>query len=455
MAFRRFKSATALVAIAMLAQAVPAYAQIAKDQFQQGIAAYEKSDFARAAKLWEPLADEGEVEAMRNLAQLYRLGLGVRKNNRKAFALYKAAADKGLVEAQVNTAFLYLTGEGVDKDPKEAALWFARAADQGDALAQFNLGLMYEKGVGVEQDRELARELYQLAGNQGQVRALARLDALEDSDPLTGTANIGRAEAIAREDMRSPDPTRKPGLAAKPAEKDAPLNDGPSAAEVAAAAKAEADEKAKAEAASREARATVQPRVKDPVQAESELPAADGKPVLIMRRSESAPKAATAETTVTAPRSKGPAMAGKLEKKAESEDASPLRTKAPQPKRQLVSLPAASELPATGVGRNARSASIAQIKRGERAYNEGNFKLALQLIEPLAADGMPIAQFWLGRMYNRGEGVRLDRFEAFSLWRSAASNGSARAATALANLASRFDPLELQSAEAYHARRGQ
>ena len=83
----------------------------------------------------------------------------------------------------------------------------------------------------------------------------------------------------------------------------------------------------------------------------------------------------------------------------------------------------------------------------EAAYARGDFRQTLDLLVPLARGGMPHAQFMLGRMFNRGEGVKLDRYEAYSLWRSAAASGSEQAATALANFSTRFAPSELARAE--------
>ena len=80
----------------------------------------------------------------------------------------------------------------------------------------------------------------------------------------------------------------------------------------------------------------------------------------------------------------------------------------------------------------------------------GEFRRTLDLLVPLARGGMPHAQFMLGRMFNRGEGVNIDHFQTYSLWRSAASKGSERAATALANFAGRFASEELARAEAFY-----
>jgi len=100
-----------------------------------------------------------------------------------------------------------------------------------------------------------------------------------------------------------------------------------------------------------------------------------------------------------------------------------------------------------------QDSTVNLLLRGEAAYGARDYVQARQIFATLAQRNVPLAQFWLGRMYNRGEGVQLDRFEAYSLWRVAAQNGSTRAATALVNLSSRISANELRAAEAYHLSR--
>jgi uncharacterized protein len=74
---------------------------------QDGISAYNKSDYAAAFRLFAPLAEHGDLEAQNYLGLLY---------------------DKG---------------QGVQQDTKKAAYWYNKAADQGYAMAQNNLGSLY------------------------------------------------------------------------------------------------------------------------------------------------------------------------------------------------------------------------------------------------------------------------------------------------------------------------
>ena len=103
--------------------------------FQDGLKAYNQSDYATALRIWLPLAEQGNA-----LAQ---------------FSLGK----------------LYYSGQGVPQDFAVAAEWYLRAALQGVAEAQYVLGAMHDKGHGVKKDPAMAAILYLLAAEQGIVEA--------------------------------------------------------------------------------------------------------------------------------------------------------------------------------------------------------------------------------------------------------------------------------------------
>lgn len=150
----------------------------ARADFDAGLAAYDRGDFAAAFAEWEPLAKDGDPAAERNLGQLYRRGLGVPQDFATAAKWYRRAAYKGLPGAQVNLAMAYFRGQGVSENAKEAARWFQAAAHQGHAIAQYNLGLMYARGMGVAKDDGRALGWLNLAaksGHPGAVDALSRL----------------------------------------------------------------------------------------------------------------------------------------------------------------------------------------------------------------------------------------------------------------------------------------
>lgn len=147
--------------------------------FAQGVRAYEAGDHKAALDAWLPLAERGDVAAMRNVGHLYRWGQGVEKDVPQAMQWYRKAAETGFARAQANLAAIYLQGdEGVPIDYPEARKWFEAAARQGHAVAQYNLGLMYELGLGVEKNDAVALGWYNNAAKAGQPDALERLSLL-------------------------------------------------------------------------------------------------------------------------------------------------------------------------------------------------------------------------------------------------------------------------------------
>ena len=135
--------------------------------FEDGLAAYERKDYATAIKLWRPLAEQGNENAQFNLGTMYDMGRGVTKDDKEAVRLYRLAAEQGLAVAQFNLGNAYTNGQGVLQDYKEALKWYRLAADQGDTDAQSNIGVMYGKGRGVLQDYVRAHMWYNLASAAG------------------------------------------------------------------------------------------------------------------------------------------------------------------------------------------------------------------------------------------------------------------------------------------------
>lgn len=125
------KKATTLCKRAANAGFVPAQATLAAL-----FARAKKHD--RAVHWWALAAEQGDLEALFNVGQSYRLGLGVEKDEAKAFAMLLKAAQGGLAAAQSRVGLAYATGEGAVLDPIEAAKWFELAARAGDTAAVAN-----------------------------------------------------------------------------------------------------------------------------------------------------------------------------------------------------------------------------------------------------------------------------------------------------------------------------
>lgn len=67
-------------------------------------------------------------------------------------------------------------------------------------------------------------------------------------------------------------------------------------------------------------------------------------------------------------------------------------------------------------------------------YEDGNFAEAFEKLLPLAEQGDETAQFTLGIMYSRGQGVAQNDIEAVRWYRSSAEQGNASAQNNLARM---------------------
>jgi len=132
---------TTLVASGLLALAL--FGAATAGPLEDGVAAYQRDDFATAMRIWRPLADQGDAVAQNNLGVMYANGQGVPQDYAQALIWTRKAANQGDAVAQNNLGVMYRDGEGVALDYAQAMIWFRKAADQGDAVAQNNLGGIY------------------------------------------------------------------------------------------------------------------------------------------------------------------------------------------------------------------------------------------------------------------------------------------------------------------------
>jgi uncharacterized protein len=139
---------------------------VSADPLEDGIAAYQRGDFASALRLFQPLAEQGDASAQSNLGVMYEQGRGVAQNYREAMRWFRLAAMQGDASAQSNLGVMYFKGQGIAQDFREAMKWYRLGAGQGNAEAQFNLGVMYEQGRGVPQDLLRAHMWFNLAVSQ-------------------------------------------------------------------------------------------------------------------------------------------------------------------------------------------------------------------------------------------------------------------------------------------------
>jgi TPR repeat protein len=135
--------------------------------FEEGVAAYSKGDYAAAHRIFLKEAQKGNASAQYKLGYMYANGQGVPLDDRESVKWYGMAAEKGLAAAQYNLALMYEEGRGIIQDEQESVRWYRMAAEKGLAAAQYNLGVMYGNGHGVEQNDEEALRWFKLAASQG------------------------------------------------------------------------------------------------------------------------------------------------------------------------------------------------------------------------------------------------------------------------------------------------
>ena len=95
-----------------------------------------------------------------------------------AARLFQALADRGNVQAEFFLGDLYLNGTGVTKDYAQALKWSRAAAEHGNTSAQFTLGKMYELGLGVPKDDVQAHVWYSLSASSGDEQATRKRDQM-------------------------------------------------------------------------------------------------------------------------------------------------------------------------------------------------------------------------------------------------------------------------------------
>ena len=117
---------------------------------RRGGEAFSAGDFAKAYKIWKPLAEQGDAGAQNNLGHLY-LGDAqgvVPQDFAEALKWYSRAAEQFHASAYFSIGMLHLIGMGVPQDKIEGFKWIRASAEQGYEYAQWFLGDAYAKGWG-------------------------------------------------------------------------------------------------------------------------------------------------------------------------------------------------------------------------------------------------------------------------------------------------------------------
>ena len=138
---------------------------------KEGLAAYDKADYATALRELEPLAKKGNAQAQSQLGRMFGLGQGVAKDPRASAEWFNLAAQQGVVEAQSILGYMYLVGEGSPQNNAKALEWTRKAAEKGDAMAQYNLAVMHGEEFGIKKNPAESLKWLRKAAEQGHADA--------------------------------------------------------------------------------------------------------------------------------------------------------------------------------------------------------------------------------------------------------------------------------------------
>ncbi|KAG2386145.1 hypothetical protein C9374_002591 [Naegleria lovaniensis] len=160
-----------------------------------------QKQYDQALDLLHEASDRGSVDAMYNIGNMYRLGLGVTADITIAFKFFYRAATLGHVKSQRIVADVLYSGkyEPIPANKKEAASFYYKAALNGDAESCNNLGILYEDGCeGLHRDEQKAIEWFRRGSELGSDNAMYNLATILErrNQQEQATALLRRASSM-------------------------------------------------------------------------------------------------------------------------------------------------------------------------------------------------------------------------------------------------------------------
>jgi TPR repeat protein len=137
---------------AALAFALAVAAWPAQAGYKEGKEAFDKRDFDAAWKELEPLAKQGNPDAMFLVGTMHHMGAGAPVSYKDAADWYRKAADAGKLDAVFTMGIVYEGGIGQPRNIAEAFKWYKKSADRGFYAGIIKVANMYGKGQGTAKD---------------------------------------------------------------------------------------------------------------------------------------------------------------------------------------------------------------------------------------------------------------------------------------------------------------
>ncbi len=178
-------------------------------QFALGKAYFYTKNFIEAARHFTIAADS-VPEAANALGYCFEKGLGVVKNDQKAFELYSKAAAAGSPVGMESLGGAYIGGVYVKRDFVKALDWLEKSVEAGNADSLQMIGNMYFNGQGVAKDYAMAAQYFQQAADLNNGYALRFLANMYEVGML-GPPNLEKAVTLRlRAQQVDPDALRVP-----------------------------------------------------------------------------------------------------------------------------------------------------------------------------------------------------------------------------------------------------
>lgn len=116
--------------------------------------AYKSKDFSRARSLLEPLARNGNRNAMYMLGTMIRKGQGGIKDEDQAYMWWLKSAERNFGPAMMLLGKIKIGEPEGQKDWPQGCMWFRRAAERGNKEGMFFTGICYLTGEGAPETPE-------------------------------------------------------------------------------------------------------------------------------------------------------------------------------------------------------------------------------------------------------------------------------------------------------------
>lgn len=122
--------------------------------YEDGMAAYNRGDYAQAIAEIEPLAENGNTDAQYIMGMLFHYGYGKKLDQAQAAAWFRKAANSGNAQAQYYLGMINEKGDGVPRDLVAAHMWFSLSA----ATTKNHRDSLYAKNAARELEKNMKEE---------------------------------------------------------------------------------------------------------------------------------------------------------------------------------------------------------------------------------------------------------------------------------------------------------